>query len=230
VQWWSWHDAPDRQNVEAATVALDEGCTLQSDPHLFAQIEDDVVLLDDEQRIYVADLTTGHVSAGPKIWDAPLPMAQSLGVRLADRGHAVVFVSFDARVVRADASGVRIINAEAAPCPTAVSAIASPSGNWVLATCNGDGTFVPAQEGAVYRVSSLGLEIYGGITLAPLSIDDAGNALLYSFDPDDGEPRGLFVLTADGEVARVDDLEPEPDRIRDGQLVARWFATPLLRP
>lgn len=230
VEWWSWLDADDPMNVEQTTVSLDDGCTDASDPHLFAQIEHDVVLLDDERRIFVADLSTGAVTAGPKIWNGPLPTAQTLGVRLADRGHAVVFVSSDARVVRADASGVRIISAEAAPCPTAVSAIASPSGRWVLATCNGDGTFVPADQGAVYRVSSMGLEVYSGITLAPLGIDDAGNGLLYSFDPDDGEPRGLFVLTADGLVARVDDLEPEPDRVRDGQLVARWFTVQILAP
>jgi hypothetical protein len=224
VRWWPWSDADDPMDVEPVTVTLDEGCTPQTDPHLFAQIAHDVVLLDDERRIFVADLSTGSVQAGPKISDTP----SSNGFRPVARGRAAVFVSFDARVVRADPSGVQIVSAEAAPCPTAVAAIASPSGRWVLGTCNGDGTFVPAEEGAVYRVSALGLEVYSGITMAPLGIDDAGNGLLYSFDPDGGEPRGLFVLTADGTVARVDDLEPEPGMMQGP--ASRWFAPGILLP
>ena len=43
----------------------------------------------------------------------------------------------------------------------------------------------------------------------------AGNALLYSVasDDDDAVPRGLFVLTGDGQLTRVDELEPFPGRV-----------------
>jgi hypothetical protein len=36
--------------------------------------------------------------------------------------------------------------------------------------------------------------------------------MMYSFDSDD-DPRGLFVLTSDGQLSRVDSLEPQPARV-----------------
>jgi hypothetical protein len=51
-----------------------------------------------------------------------------------------------------------------------------------------------------------------------LAIDDGGNALLYSFasGDNDQEPRGLFVLDANGHLARVDALEPTPLELTAG--------------
>ena len=70
-------------------------------------------------------------------------------------------------------------------------------------------------DGQVQRVSVLGAELYGGIPMRPIAIDDDGNALLYSIssDEDDDTPRGLFVLSGDGTLSRVDELEPFPGQV-----------------
>jgi hypothetical protein len=62
----------------------------------------------------------------------------------------------------------------------------------------------------VVRISGLGMETFDGISMRALAIDDGGNALMYSFSAPDNEhaPRGLFVLAGDGNLARVDTLEP----------------------
>ena len=51
--------------------------------------------------------------------------------------------------------------------------------------------------------------------MRPIAVDDDGNALLFSVSPDDDDevPRGLFVLTGDGQLTRVDELEPSPGRV-----------------
>jgi hypothetical protein len=239
LQWWSWRD----ELVPVKDVALDDGCEPSTDPALFAQVEHDVVLLDDAARIYVADLSTGEVHAGPKIWGES---TASIGpprfsMHPIDRGHGMLFVSHDIKVVRADARGVRVVSAEGQPCVGAAQTVASPSGGWVVSTCllaSFDPSDVVQSTGAppqshlsnVVRVSSLGLEVFSGIAMAPLAVDDDGNALLYSFDQSGAEPRGLFVLTVDGQVARVDDLEPEPVRVANGTLDLRFFATGNLQP
>ena len=102
-------------------------------------------------------------------------------------------------------------------------------------------SFQPAQQGAssgfstefptnelaaVVRVSALGLERYDGLPMAPLAIDDAGNALLYTFDPDDDDakPRGMFVLEGDGRLTRIDDLEPTPAQLGVSGMLEVYFA------
>ena len=207
------------------TVLIEDVCPDLSEPwSLFAQIGYDTVVLDDDDRFYVVDLGTLEVKAGPKLWDT------SGVVRIADRGRAVVMISADSRVTRIDADGVRLVSTEAHPCvgPTLPVRV-SPSGYWAVRACNGDGTFVPTDQGTTLRISPLGLEAFNGIPMLPLAVDDEGNAVLFSFD-NDGDPRGLFVLTADGTVHRTDALEPQPARVRDSSAEATFFGFAAMRP
>jgi hypothetical protein len=115
-----------------------------------------------------------------------------------------------------DASGSRLLATEQTFCSLRDGLTASPSGNWVVQTC-GHGSLVDAfapvaTTGSIVRVSSLGLERFFGVSMRVLGIDDEGNVLLYSYKTSDaqGSPRSLFVLTGDGQLARVDTLDPTP--------------------
>lgn len=226
--WWRWEDAdpddPDRV-VQPVLVTIEEVCPELPEPwSMFAQIGHDKIVLDDDDRVYVVDLSTGDVDAGPKLWD------NAGSVRLADRGRAVLLVSSDSQVVRLDADGFRLLSSESHPClGGAVDVVVSDSGYWVARPCNGDGTFIPADTGKILRLSPLGLQAFPGIPMRPLAIDDEGNVLLYSHD-DDEDPRGLFVLSSDGQVARIDPLEPQPDLVTDPAGRRVFFAVEALRP
>jgi hypothetical protein len=91
----------------------------------------------------------------------------------------------------------------------------SPGGAWVVQSCNGQNGGPDGLDGQIQRISVLGSEIYAGLPMRPIAVDDEGNALLYSIasDDDDGVPRGLFVLTGDGQLTRVDELEPFPGQV-----------------
>jgi hypothetical protein len=227
-EWWRWEDAdPDDPEalVDPVIVEFEEVCPELSERwSLFAQLGHDTVALDDDDRVYVVDLATRTVQAGPKLWD------NAGTVRLVDRGRAALLVSADSQVTRIDALGPRLLSTESHPClGPAFDVVASGSGYWVARSCNGDGTFLPADTGKTLRLSPLGLEAYPGIPMRPLAIDDEGNVLLFSFD-DDGDPRGLFVLGADGQVARIDPLEPQPDLVTDADGDKLFFAVQALRP
>jgi hypothetical protein len=226
--WWRWEDAdPSEPNaiVSPQLVVIEDACRRLAQPwSLFAQLGHHTVALDDNERIYVVDLHTREVKAGPKLWDG------AGVIRMADRGRVALLVSADSRVTRVDASGVRLLSTEAHPCVGALfDVVVSPSGYWVARSCNGgDGTFIPTDTGKILRLSPLGLEAFPGIPMRPLAIDDEGNLLLFSFD-DDGDPRGLFVLGADGQLTRVDPLEPQPALITAGDGDAIFFGVEFLR-
>lgn len=187
-------------------VALPPACP-STDPHLVAAIGSDLVVLDDDSFVYLADLGRRSWAAVPKLGaTAPrlLPIA---------RGRGMLLVSPDAAVTRVDEDGIRFVNTEHVECAVLDAPLASPGGGWVVQTCLGDAGVIvemPPDYGSVVRISALGVERFDGIPMRALAVDDEGNALLYSFDPkdDDAAPRGLFVLGSDGRLARVDDLEP----------------------
>jgi len=75
--------------------------------------------------------------------------------------------------------------------------------------------------GDVLRVSGAGIDRFQGVPMWALAIDDDGDLLLHSrknprldretlLPPD--PPRNLYVLGYDGELARIDALEPDPER------------------
>lgn len=212
---WARKD-DDGESRPARKIVLPEGCGAPSEPHLLAALDASHVLLDDDERIYLADLDRDLWTAVPK-----LGAGKQIFMLPADGGRTMNLVSVTGAVIRADADGLRVVSAERAGCNVRGLPQSSPDGEWILMTCEGD---VPMEStgpvdvvlATTLRISSLGIERYDGLAMAPLGIDDGGNALLYSYDPDDNEevPRGLFVLEATGDLSRVDELEPTPEAFR----------------
>lgn len=222
-QWdWTAASSPDTP-LAPRRIVLPDACPADVDPYLIATLDDDLVVMDDDQRILLFDLTANTMRAAPKIGD---DLARVL---LVDRGKVILYITFAGQVVRVDEQGARLVSTEQSFC-TIVDAIASsPSGNWVVMSCNGQSPGA-LPDGLVMRVSALGLEQYTGINMRPVAVDDDGNAMLYSFDSDDSsaEPRGLFILGGDGTLARTDNLEPGPAPVaipneREGRVGGRYF-------
>lgn len=225
---WRWgrtgSDGASRPPLE---VPLPAECDVIDEPRLLAALSDDLVVLQTGERHLLADLSARGWVELPRLgvgstdaWMVP-----------ADRGRAMVFINAGAQVVRMDHHGISLVNGERNDCALHGPPVVSPDGNWVLMTCIGDPSGVitefPTNElAAVVRVSALGLERYDGLPMAPLAIDDAGNALLYTFDPDDDDakPRGMFVLEGDGRLTRIDDLEPTPAQLGVSGMLEVYFA------
>jgi hypothetical protein len=208
---WRW-DAPREPNTPPVPerIELSPDCPDFEDPWIIAALAPDLVVLDDDDSIHLTDLSTGAWVSTPKLGSSQPTMFP------VDGGRAMLFVASNGAVSRADDTGVRIVSAEHTNCAQA-DTVVSPDGGWVVQTCLDDtgliAEFTPVSDfGSIVRISASGLERYDGIPMRPLAVDDAGNALFFSYDRDDNdrEPRGLFVLDAGGTVNRVDDLEPTP--------------------
>ena len=222
---WDWTEASSPDTPLAATrIVLPDECPEDVDPFIVATLADDLVVMDDDQRIFLFDLSSNTMRAAPKIGDG---LARVL---LVDRGKVILYITFAGQVVRVDELGARLVSTEQSFCTIVDAIAASPSGNWVVMSCNGQSPVDGAPDGLIMRVSSLGLEQFAGINMRPVAVDDDGNAMLYSFDSDDSiaEPRGLFILSGDGTLARTDDLEPGPAPVaipseEFGRLDGRFF-------
>ncbi len=222
---WDWSDAPGPDgDIAPREVVIEDGCPAEprAVPSLFAAIDVDLAVLDDGDRVYLADLSTRTMRSAPKLW------ANAGLVRLGEGGRSVLLISDDSRVVRVDADGPRVVSGDAIPCagPKSTARI-SASGMWMARVCQGDGTFAPVEQALIIRVSPLGVETFISVPMNVLGIDDGGNMLLYS--DSSGEPRGLFVIDAGGSVTRIDALEPEPAIVAlpAGQ---GYFAPQAVRP
>jgi hypothetical protein len=101
--------------------------------------------------------------------------------------------------------------------------VVSPSGRWLAWTCIDAITELELAQETIVRVSPLGLDRFTGVPMTPLAIDDEGHLLLTSepnvvTDPIDGTtpeavPRNLYVLSREGVLGRIDELEPEPIQV-----------------
>ncbi len=223
---WDWSRDPSADgSIPPEEVVIEDGCPAEprAIPALFAAIDVDLAVLDDGDRVYLADLSNKTMRSAPKLW------ANAGLVRLGEGGRSVVLVSDDSRMVLVDADGPRVLSGDAIPCagPPATARI-SPSGMWMARVCQGDGTFAPVEQAVIIRVSPLGVETFISVPMSVLGIDDGGNMLLYS-EASSGEPRGLFVIDDSGGVTRIDPLEPEPATVAlmQGQ---GYFAPQALRP
>ncbi len=219
---WSWVEAESAgADTPAERIALE--CPGGSErAELLAALDDDLLVLGDRFRLYLVDLTADSIAAIPK------PPGR-VSARLAARGRVLLVASPQGELVRLDAQGPRLVSGVESACIIADGLAVSPSGTWLVQSCNGQTGGPTALDGQVQRISVLGNELYTGIPMRPIAIDDEGNALLYSvsLDDDDGTPRGLFVLTGDGQLTRVDSLEPFPGRVMlsgdDDQLMPGRF-------
>lgn len=224
---WGWGDEPGATGeIAPQEVVIEQGCPEdpRTVPSLFAALDVDLAVLDDGDRVYLADLSAKTMRSAPKLWDSPG------AIRLAAGGRAVVLVSDDSRVVRIGADGPRIISGDALPCAGPPSnARISPNGLWVTRVCLGDGTFASSAQALIMRISPLGVETFVSVPMDVIGIDDGGNILMYS-RADSGEPRGLFVLEDDGGVTRIDSLEPEPDLVPGVDGNELYFSVAAVRP
>lgn len=210
---WRWaKQGSDGQSRPPVELPLPAACSDGTEPFLLAAQSRDRVVLGDEERLYLADLSRGTWSSLPR-----LGAGTGMIMLPAAGGRRFNFVTTEGQLMRADDDGLSVVSTEQSSCAQLGPPITSPEGGWVLMSCVGDPSGIivemqPRDIASIVRVSALGLERYDGIAMAPLAIDDGGNALLYSFDPDDDDrsPRGLFVLDAHGDLSRIDDLEPEP--------------------
>lgn len=237
---WSWLDA-GWTDADTPPVAVALPCPAGvEEARLVAVLDDALVVLDDGLRLHLFDVGELGGEAPPPADDAldepSVPSLSSLPKprgplvpHLAAHGRVLVVSSERGEVVRVDPEGARLVSGVQTGCESRAAFEVSPSGAWVVQTCSD-----PAQDsgldGQIQRISVLGTELYAGLPMLPIAIDDDGNALLYSVgaDDDEGVPRGLFVLTGDGQLTRVDELEPHPGRVvvdgRNGEKVPGRFA------
>lgn len=223
---WSWVDATSTESL-TPTRTFAAACPGGDEARLVAALDDDLVVLDDRLRLYLVDLgeVVAAAEAGPDAGDGagPIvprePVVTSLpkpsGItrpHLVARGRVLVASARTGEVARIDADGVRVVNGVQSTCILVDGLAVSPGGAWVVQSCNGQNGAPSGFDGTIQRISVLGSELYTGLPMRPVAIDDEGNALLYSIasNDDDGVPRGLFVLTGDGQLTRVDELEPAP--------------------
>ncbi|MBZ5710388.1 hypothetical protein K7C98_14095 [Nannocystis pusilla] len=177
------------------------------------------------------DLATGEHVGRPLIGDT-----SELFTRTSVDGRAVLFATTRGAALRVDEAGLELLSAEQAPCAGAQPPVASPNARYLAWTCVTDGgaDVGGLVAGEIVRVSSAGMERFQGVPMWALAIDDDGDLLLHSRDDQEFSlelllpptaPRNLYVLSADGELARVDALEPDPELMRGmGPSVYRWIA------
>jgi hypothetical protein len=230
---WDWTQAapgaaaPPQTRIEIPA----DACVAAADPFLVAVLDDDTVVLDDDARIYTYQVPgpgrPGVARSVPKIGEGLQRFVRR------ERGATYVYLSPAGEMIRVDRTGPRIVSTERSACTVDDGFAVSPDGAWAVLACGVVTDATGIGGGDVVRISSLGLEQYFGISMLPLAIDDDGAALLYSYDrdesPEDRVPRGLFVLDGDGQLSRVDELEPAPASVaafddRLGRVETRFVA------
>jgi hypothetical protein len=222
LQRWSWVEAGSAQ-ADTLPVRVSLPCPGGAPVQLVAALDDDLLVLDDSLRIYLVEpdaLVDAGVDAGADDGPAvapglvaalPKPGGQLVPYVVA-HGRVLVVSSQQGEVARVDADGVRMVSGVQSTCALRDGFAVSPGGTWVVQSCNGQNGESSGLDGQIQRISVLGLELYAGVPMRPIAVDDEGNVLLYSIasNDDDGAPRGLFVLSGDGKLTRVDELEPQP--------------------
>lgn len=205
----------DRRSPESAgPLELPPELTAGQNLRLVAALDRWVSIWSDDRWLHHYDRSSGSLDS------LPILTTHALSWTTVERGRAVVLSSIWGPVYRADLTGLRPISLDSTVCAGASPPVVSPTGRFVAWTCSNSIFDLEARTGAVVRVSARGLERYAGVPMAPVAIDDDGDLLLYSGDlvgdtldvigSASTVPRSLFVLSGDGVLTRVDDLEPPP--------------------
>ncbi|MFV8755270.1 hypothetical protein ACNOYE_32370 [Nannocystaceae bacterium ST9] len=221
-------------DLERTWQRLDARAPLQDDPVIFPseleQLRDDqggglglLAVLDREHSLWLS-------GGGSRLhwWDHRTDELRTLPVLGAgpfhhlpiEAGRGALLIATNGPILRADGEGLRPVSLVTTPCVPASVPVASPRGGWISWTCFDAITELAATQGVVVRVSALGLDRFSGVPMTPLAIDDEGHLLLASVeniadDSLDGVdaqdvPRNLFVLSREGVLTRIDELEPAP--------------------
>ncbi|MFO7566145.1 MAG: hypothetical protein R6X02_26100 [Enhygromyxa sp.] len=150
-----------------------------------------------------------------------------------EQGRAGILTTTWGPVYRVDLTGLRSLSLDTTECQGASEPVVSPSGAWIAWACADTSLGSVGESGALVRVSAAGLERYVGVPMTTLAIDDDGDLLLYSSNlvgdgldvigSTRGAPRTLFVLSGDGVLTRIDDLEPTPAPILLGASAAETY-------
>lgn len=224
---WSVFDR--RSPATAGPLALPERLAhaqADGDLRLLAVLDRAVSIWIGAGQLYRLDRTRAQVDSLPIFLDPPIHWTA------AEQGRALILSSGSGPVYRADLDGLRAISLETTQCANPREPVVSPNGRWLAWTCTDLGQDFTAQSGAVVRVSTFGLERYAGVPMTTLAIDDDGDVLLYSFISSyDGlevvgsssVPQTLFVLSGDGTLTRIDELEPGPAPVFDGGALATYI-------
>jgi hypothetical protein len=212
-----------RTGKSVCAVADDAPPELRSD-QLVAAVSADHYVFRDELTLHRYAWRTGELVSRPLV-----ATLNELFVRVTADGRAVVVGTTGGPMMRADAERIEIISITRSACPGAQEPVISPSGRFAAWTCvYGQPEVIgPVVEedpalvaGDVVRVSAAGVERFQGVPMWALAIDDTGDLLLHSrIDTGFNQelllpgvpPRNLYVLAADGELARIDGLEPDPE-------------------
>lgn len=166
---------------------------------------------------------TGAVDRRPLVGEV-----QDATIHVTVDGRAVVLVRARGPMLRVDADSMELISIDQRDCPGAQAPVLSPSGRRAAWTCtlSTDQALPGVNNGLalseVVRVTPGGMDRYQGVPMWVLAIDDAGDVLMHSrgvggqqnavdVAESVSRARNLYVLAADGELARVSTLEPDPE-------------------
>ena len=203
-------------------------CAVPEDAPAALQTESLIAAVSGDHYVFRDGLTVHRYAwRGRELLSRPLPgELNEVFVRVTVDGRAVVVGTSSGVALRVDSEAIELLNVERQPCTNAQPPVMSPSGRHLAWTCTPDMSTEPSlfdntpSIGDVVRVSTLGLERYQGVPMWVLAIDDDGDLLLhsrrnqafnYEISLPPVAPRNLYVLAADGELARIDGLEPEPE-------------------
>ena len=192
-----------------------------AEAQLVAAISGEDLVLRDEVTLHRYSWRSGALVSRP----LPASSDSSLTVRTTQDGRAVVAVISQGPMLRASAEGIELVHVERHTCSNPQDPVLAPDGRIAAWTClvTGEAAIdqdAPLAIGEVIRASAAGLEIYQGVPMWALAIDDAGDMLMASrrgteFSQEQqlpaSYPGNLYVLSGEGALERIDGLEPNPE-------------------
>jgi hypothetical protein len=192
-----------------------------NEAQLVAAISSEEVVLRDTLALHRWNWRTGELVSRP----LPAASGGALYVRPTPDGRAVVALATRGPLLRASAEGIELVNVEQHACRNPQAPVLAPDGRSAAWTCVVSGDTTVGEEaglavGEVIRASAAGLEVFQGVQMWALAIDDAGDLLLASRrTPDFSQetqlpaqpPGNLYVLSGAGVLERIDGLEPNPE-------------------